>query len=385
MPPLESLSTSSFSTAFARLTPWQARAVLLALALLVLFCLAWAMPSPPPVCNVREEGSKTGDVALYRAEVDRIHNGEPYYNIAAEELPERGYPTRSVFNWRTPLPMWLIGNLPAVVLGKAVLCGLGLLVLVLGFEIAAREEPRVYRRAVPLAILLIAPLLPCFLGDLFCMPVLWAGVLIMLSLCAYGLNRPYLGATAGLAAVFFRELALPYCLLGAALAGWQRRRGELAVWLVGLAGWAAFYGLHWWRVSQLITPDAEGHRQGWVQFVGMAFVLATTQMNSCLLLMPMWITVLYFAAAMLGLAGWHTPMGLRTALTVCLFAVAFSIVGQDFNRYWGLLYTLPLCFGAVRAPVSLAELWEVARARRHPMVGLVPGHLSAFKIRGANG
>jgi hypothetical protein len=335
--------------------------VLVGLLLLIAFCLVAALPSPPRICNVRKDGSKTGDVALYRAEVDRVHAGDDYYLAAAEELPVRGYPTRSIFNWRTPLPMWLIAKLPAVVLGKALLCGLGLLVLALAFKVTVREEPRVYRLAVPLAVLLIGPLLPCVLGDLFVMPVLWAGILITLSLCAYGLHRPYLGATLGLAAVFFRELALPYCVLGAALACWQRRRGEVAVWLVGLAGWAVFFALHCWRVSQLIAPDAEAHRQSWVQFGGMAFVLATTQSNACLLLMPTWITLLYFVGAMIGMAGWNTPMGLRTGLTVCLFAVAFSIVGQDFNRYWGLLVTLPLCFGVVRAPVSLGELWEAGR------------------------
>ena len=49
-------------------------------------------------------------MALYRAEVDRIRNGEGYYQAAAAELTARGYPTRSVFNWRTPLPMWLLGK-----------------------------------------------------------------------------------------------------------------------------------------------------------------------------------------------------------------------------------------------------------------------------------
>ncbi len=43
-----------------------------------------------------------GDVALYRAEIDRIHAGESYYSVAGDELRTRGYPTRSVFNWRTP-------------------------------------------------------------------------------------------------------------------------------------------------------------------------------------------------------------------------------------------------------------------------------------------
>src|SRR5262245_19616252 len=49
-----------------------------------------------------------GDVALYQAEVERIRAGESYYEAAANELPARGYPTRSVFNWRTPLPVSLV-------------------------------------------------------------------------------------------------------------------------------------------------------------------------------------------------------------------------------------------------------------------------------------
>ena len=86
------------------------------------------------------------------------------------------------------------------------------------------------------------PLLPCLLGDLYVMPVLWAGMLIGLSVCGYGLDRPYLGATAGVAAVFFRELALPYCLLG-------------MPWLPG-SGVAANCWSGWrdWRAGRASSP-----------------------------------------------------------------------------------------------------------------------------------
>ena len=53
------------------------------------------------------------DCGLDQDGVDRIHAGEGYYRAAGDELRGRGYPTRSVFNWRTPLPMWLIGRMPA--------------------------------------------------------------------------------------------------------------------------------------------------------------------------------------------------------------------------------------------------------------------------------
>ena len=336
---------------------------MLGLALFTVFCLAKA-PPPPEIVDVTKKAAEPGDVDLYRAEVDRVHAGEDYYAVAAEELPQRGYPTRSVFNWRTPLPMWLIGVMPTVLLGKLLLCALALTVLWLAFETASREEPNIYRLALPLVVLLIGPLLPCMLGDLFVMPVLWAGVFIAISICAYGMNRPYVGVAAGLAAVFFRELALPYCVLSMAIALWQRRRGELLAWTIGLAGWVVFFGLHCWQVSHLISPDAVAHRDSWIQFGGLSFVLSTVQMNSCLLLMPTWVTGLYFVAAMFGIAGWNTPMGRRTALTLCLFAVAFSIVGHDFNRYWGMLFAPLLCFGVVRAPQSLVELWHAAMTRR---------------------
>jgi hypothetical protein len=347
------------STGYARLTAWQARGVLLAAAGLIAFCLATA-PAPPPVCNVREESSQTGDVALYRAEIERIHAGEGYYQAAAQELIARDYPTRSVFNWRTPLPMWLIGKLPAVVLGHVLLCGLVLAALLLAFEAAAREQPNICRLAAPLVVLLVGAFLPCLLGDLFVMPVLWAGTFITLSICAYGVNLPALGVAAGLAAVFFRELALPYALLAAGLAWKEQRRRELLAWLAGLAAWAVFFGLHCWQVSHVVAPDALPHRHGWICFGGLGFVLGTVQCNSCLLLLPIWATVLYFVAAMLGLGGWDTPLGRRAALALCLFVAAFSVVGQDFNRYWGMMTAPLLCFGAVRAPAALGQLWRAA-------------------------
>ena len=353
-------------TGYARLQPWPARAVLLGWALLAVFCLA-RMPTPPPVSNAAERSTDKGDVALYRAEVHRIHAGENYYLVAAEELVARGYPTRSVFNWRTPLPMWLIGVMPRPVFGKVVLCLLGLALMLLAFEAVSREQPNIWRGPLPLTVLLAGPLLPCLLSDLYVLPVLWAGVFIGLSVCAYGVNRPYLGAAAGLAAVFFRELALPYCLLGAALAAWHKRRGELAVWMTGLAAWAVFFGLHGLQVRQLIAPDAVAHQEGWIQLGGIAFVQGTMQMNSCLLVLPQWVTALYFVAALCGLAGWHSPLGQRTGLSLCLYIVAFSIVGQDFNRYWGLLISPLACFGVVRFPASVADLckaaWRTTSAR----------------------
>jgi hypothetical protein len=320
----------------------------------------------------RRERPGEGDVALYWAEVERIHAGAGYYEAAAAELTSRGYPTRSVFNWRTPLPMWLIGRMPDLVGGKVLLGLLALGVLVLGFELIAREENNALRRPVALALLMTGPLLPCIIGELFVMPMLWAGVLIALSICAYGVRRPGWGVALGLAAVFFRELALPYCLLAAVLALWYRRRTELLIWIVGLAAWGLFFLFHWSQVAPLIPPDAQAHCEGWLQLGGAGFVIATVRMNAYLLLLPTWVSALYFAAGMLGLAGWRTATGLRTGLTVCLFVVAFAFVGQEFNQYWGCLLAPLWCFGVLRAPASLRDLWQRAELRPKPSRARLP-------------
>jgi hypothetical protein len=354
------MTSTTVPSSYARLSSWQARAVLIALVLFIGFSV-WRSPAPPPLCNVREENAKSGDVFLYMSEIKRIHAGENYYHAAARELAALGYPTASVFNWRTPLPMWLIGELPDPLCGRLILIAAGVAMLLMAFEAAAREQPNVYRLGMPLVALLTLPLLPCFQADVFVLTEVWAGIMIALSVSAYGVNLRFLGATMALAALFLRELSLPYCLLGLAFALWERRPKESTVYIAGLIGWAVFYGLHCWKVSHLIGPAAQAHRQGWVQFGGLTFVIAVAQMNSCLVLLPVWVTVVFFALSMLGLAGWQTAWGIRIGLTVCMYVVAFSIVGQDFNRYWGMMISPLFCFGVVRSPAALVDLWRAAK------------------------
>jgi hypothetical protein len=76
--------------------------------------------------------------------------------------------------------------------------------------------------------------------------------------------------------------------------------------------------------------------------------------------LPQWITAIYLVAAMVGMAGWNTPLGTRIGLSTCLFLLAFAFVGQSFNQYWGSLIAPLLCFGVVRFPASLRDLYRAA-------------------------
>src|SRR5262245_47437665 len=124
---------------FARLSPWAARAVLLVTAATMLF-FANVSTSSSAINYAAKPRRSAGDIALYLAEVQRISRGENYYKAANHELRERGYPTRSVFNWRTPLPMWLLGMLPSEAARRAMIGIFAVVLLGLGMHVATRER-----------------------------------------------------------------------------------------------------------------------------------------------------------------------------------------------------------------------------------------------------
>jgi hypothetical protein len=338
--------------------PRGARWRLAAWAALALFCVGVTLsPWASGFADAPPRGP--GDVELYNAEVARIRAGQGYYAAATAELAPRGYPTRSVFNWRMPLPMWLIGQFPRPEWGQAILAGIALAVLLAGFELTARTAG--VRLALTTVLLLSGAVLPCLLGNLFVMPELWSGMLIALSLCLYGLDRPRAGLLAALAALFVRELAAPYCLLSLSLAAWRRQWREAAFWTMGLAAYAVCFAAHAHAARGCMAVDAVAHDHGWVRFGGAAFVLSACQVNAWLLLLPQWITAVYFAVAMLGFATWNDTAGARFGLTASLYVAAFGVVGQDFNQYWGSMIAPLFCFGVARGGAALVRLAAQAR------------------------
>ncbi len=352
------MATSLNQGGFERLAAWQARAVLIVTATLTLGFVAVTLS---PLASGFADGPDRGptDVALYRAEVDRVHAGASYYDAAAAELTARGYPTRSLFNWRTPLPVWLLGVLPDLMIGRALLGLLAAAVMLLSCHLLARDGT--LGRAIFCGLLMIGALMPCVLGDLFVMHELWAGALIALSVLAYGAGRPGWGIAAGFAALLMRELAAPYCGLCLLLAISDRRRREVTVWLALAAIYAIWYGAHAIEVLPRIAPDAIAHASGWICLGGAAFVISIVQMNAYLLLLPQWVSGVYLSLALLGFAGWQAPWGRRAGLTAALYLGGMAIVGQPFNQYWGSLVAPLLCLGVAQAPAALVVLWRAAR------------------------
>ncbi len=345
-------------TAFSSISPQAARTVLRITGLMTVLLVAITLS--PWASGFADKPSRgAGDVQLYRAEIDRIAAGEGYYQAAGVELHARGYPTRSIFNWRTPMPMWLLGVLPSEVFRRLIIGILAGAALLLSVIVLGREAG--VGTAFLGGLIMIGALAPCWLEEIYVMPVVWAGVLILLSICAYAIGRPGWGVICGLAAVFVRELAGPYAIVCLLLAVRQRRLREVAMWLVGLAAYGAFYLWHAQQAMALVGPTDHAHAGGWLQFGGAAFVISIAQMNAFLLLLPQWVTAIFLPLAILGFAGWNSPTGLRAGVTVCVYLTVFSFFGIAINQYWGSLIAPLLCLGAAQSPRALADL--VRRAR----------------------
>jgi len=362
------MTSPTESAGFQRLSPGYARAVLLAFALFAAFCLAVALGSRHDWNGEAHVGPS--DIDLYRAVVARVHAGQAYHDANFAERIARGYPTRSVFNCRMPLPFWLLAQLPDPAWGKWLIVLLALVSAGVLFRAILGDDAGHPGRAFGCLLLVSGPLMLCGLGEIYLMPVLWSGVLIALSLGLYGLDRPYAAAAAGVAALLVRELALPYCLLAAVLAWRERRPRELILWTVGLAAWLAFFAWHYQEVLRRIPPDATAHAEGWVRFGGAAFVLSTVRMNAFLLVSPPWVAAIYLAVAMFGLAGWSSRLGTRVGLTVSLYVAGFAVVGLPVNAYWGLMIAPLVALGAARSVVAIRECGQ--RACLAP--ALVPGN-----------
>jgi hypothetical protein len=348
------------STRYAALGRWQALLVLA--GTLGLTALLLVVSLTRPTLAVEQPADAGIALELFRKTVEDVHAGQNYYDAFGRRQKERNFPGDRVFNWRPPLYFWLLGQLPNLIWGQALVALTALATILLAYSVVQHDGGTA--RAAVVVVLLLGPALWCGLADIFLVTDLPAGWLIALSVFAYAAERRRLGVAAGLAALVIRELALLYCLISLGLAWRQRRRGEVVAWLIGFAGYGLYMVLHLREAYQRITPENLPH-PGWLQLGGPAFVLATTRVNAYLIIAPAWLAAVYLPLALLGLAGQHGER--RAALTVGAYVTAFLIVGiHPDNAYWGLLYAPLLPLGLVWAPDALRDLGRVVRGDSQP-------------------
>lgn len=364
-------------TRFAELERGQAAAILVTTLTGIVWTVAVALsqhtlPPTEPPRHIGPDGERLSDEDFYERIVARVHAGENYYDALPDELarPEWGMKPRSVFNWRLPTYAWLIGLFPVPEWGQVLVALLAMATSVLAIAVVNREFGMQF---IPLTILLIGPFAWCITGKVYLFTELWAGTLIALSALAYsmdgagqrGVNPRALAVSAGLLALFFRELALPYCLLALVLATWERQWKEVAAWTAGLAVFALFYSYHYVEASKRMVTGEALQTSHWICFGGTAFIIGTVELNNILLiLLPAWISAIYLPLALLGLAGWRSAAGLRACLTSVGYLLAFAIFGQPSNAYWGLLIAPLLALGIITLPAAMRDLLAAVASRQ---------------------
>ncbi len=349
-------SASTWPTRFADWTRGRASTVLIAFFLATSWCF-WVARTRE---TVPAHSSETkGDAEFYRDVVRRVHAGESYYEAVDNGLRARGYTPHSVFNWRTPFVTSIFSQVPNPQIAQGFLIAAMIATMLVAYGVVGATGGK--QRAAVAAVLLLGPFLWAFFPDVAFFTELWAGMLIVVSICAAALERRQVSVVAGIAALFVRELTLPYCLIALGLALWERRWRESASWIIGLTLYALFMAWHVAQVRPHLSPTNVMHLQGWLQWNGTAYILLTCQINFFLLQAPSWLAAVYLPLALLGLLGWRSRTGLLMLLTASAYVAAFAVVGiKPHNAYWGLMYAPLLPFGLAWAPASLRDLAHAA-------------------------
>ncbi|WP_201245942.1 hypothetical protein [Halochromatium salexigens] len=347
---------------YASWPPRLAQAVLLALLLAIGLGLALDVES---VIEGDEDArmlkADRGDVALYRAVITRMQAGEGFYAANGVEQAARGYPTTPFVTWRLPTAATLIAMLGEQRAGMLLQA---LAVFTVLFWIWVLLRAGLQRWTVLAASLLLGTgviiALPMPAPSLYLHEV-WASVLIALSL---GLRQSAwpLAVLSGLAALAFRELALPFVAVMGVCALLEGRRREALGWGAAILVFALYLAVHAWQVSAHLGPDPNTSA-GWLVFGGWRFVLETAQWNVVALILGPWLVVIAMPLAVLGAGAWRHPLGTRLGVTVAVYTLGFMIAGRPDNTYWGVLCAPLVAVSLTFAPAGLRALWKAARGR----------------------
>src|SRR5437773_4095154 len=204
--------------------------LVLAIGFPVVFALAlWLTPYHAFSHKTRKPVE--GDLGLFKAVVNGQRLGRPYYEVYGAESRDRGYPTRSVFNWRQPLLMRALALLPLGI-SRVLFIALAVALLVQAHGLLRRELLGVLTVLCAAAVAIVP-------GEVYFTEP-WAGLCLGLSAMAYVRRRETTGAGWALLALFIRELAAPYCVIAALIAVSQKRWREVSMWIGG----AFLYGVY---------------------------------------------------------------------------------------------------------------------------------------------
>ena len=314
---------------------------------------AWCLAAPGKPASVAATGQYT-DMRLFHDVVAEMQRGTPYHRASAQLQRKHGYPLQPFITMREPTLYVAAAQLGWSGLQKLAILLVLANVLAWGAALPAsltRAERYGAAAGVALGGIAVAALY------LMAMSEIWAGLLVSLAL-ALRLRWPDRWLWPVLAigtALAIRELALPFLLLAAAFALWERRWRELAGWGAVLVLFALFMAWHAQAVMAQVRPG-DIVSPGWSGGQGLRGVLMAVAYTS------VWqqLSQPYALVACLRpVLGWGALQGRGTLFALLLlggYALMIALFSRPDNFYWGFLL-LPHWFaGYALIPRGVAQL-----------------------------
>jgi hypothetical protein len=353
-------------TRFAGIAAGRARAVLAALAGLLLLCLtALAVPDPSAVPVERGAAAPASDLTLYAGIVAGVRAGGGYYQVASEALRAGDYPLRPFLTMRMPALAQVQASLPEEAPG-ALLVVLALLTgAAWWWRLAAVLPGRLSR--IGLGLLLLGSLAAFLQRELAPFHELWAGLLIASGLALRRPGRWVEPVALGLAAMLIRETALLYAGLMAVFAWWEGERREALAWAAAIALFAVALAVHAYAVAG-VTGPLDPASPGWAGLLGPGFTVRAMTLATALQLLPLWLAAPLVGAALFGWASWGDPAGKRVAAVLGGYGAVLALFARGDNFYGALLVAPLLLAGLAFVPAALGDLLRAARAGERPRI-----------------
>ncbi len=353
---------------FAGLGRAQAIGVVLAL-LAVLAATVWATMAQAPAAPSGPAAVSTADdqdLVVYRKINARVASGEGYYSAAAAELRRGNYPLKPFFVFRLPTLPWM--SAAAGPAGMPVMLWLTFTAMLVAWwrrlENAFEDWPGRF-----MAVLLVGAGGSVALNaHLAVVHEVWAGLLIAISIAIHREKSWIPSVAIAAAAVFVRELALPFVLLMGAFALWGRRWREFAAWTALVIAFALAIGLHAMEVGRVVSA-ADPLSPGWRGFGGWPTFLRTMQLTSALRVFPDTLSAAGVVLALFGWSSWRGPGGLFGTLLIAGYGLMFMLFARPDNFYWGLLLAPLFALGLAFLPRAFADLLG-AIAKPRPQLDL---------------
>ena len=347
---------------FGHIGRWSAAAVLTALVA-ALVAAAW------PTANAAATGPKLraptqqSDLDLYRTIVRRVHNGENYYRVAAEEQRKDGYPLRPFVTFRLPTVATAYARFGTVVMTIGQLL-LSMAVVVVWWR-RLRPVAPLWQRAAGMFLLtagaasLVEPVTGLFHES-------WAALLMAF---AIGVRRPGAATAAiiaGSLALLVRETALPFVLMMGGLAVLERRWREVAGWTAGLVLFAAFMAWHAGQVAAVVYPN-DLASPGWQALLGPRFALKAIGAVNAATVLPSAVAAVLIVLALFGWGALRTDWGIRVALLSFGYFTVLMLFARADTFYWALMMSPLSLLGLIFVPRAVTDLVAALGARRGAM------------------